>query len=85
MFKAIREEVRIRAEFEESLTVLCCVVQGLDEKDLSHIRTAVRCISSRTGEQAVEVVADCIDEILQGKTLGDTQIGLEINTIFGGV
>lgn len=84
MLKWTREQIRIQSEFEESLTVLCLVVQDLNERDLNHIRTAVRCISSRTGKRYAEVVADCIDEILQGKSLRDTQVGSEINMIFVG-
>lgn len=85
MFKGIREQIRIRAEFEEGLTVLCLVVQGLTEEDLSRIRTAVRCLSSRTGKQSAEVVADCIDEILHGKAFSDTRLGFEVSMIFGGI
>lgn len=84
MFRAIRKNIRIHAEFEESLTALCCVVQGLDEAELSRIRTAVRCISSRTGKQSKQVIDDCINEVLQGKPFNDTCIGFEVTLIFGG-
>lgn len=84
MVSAIREQLHIHAEFEQSLTRLCLVVQGFTPAEMGTLKSAVRSASAKKGKPATEVIDDCIDEVLMGTPFDSTYLGI-LFTMLGGI